>query len=75
MPPKPSVLLVRAAGVLLSLTLALALLKGAGLSRRVAEWSWWSVTALLWGPWAAVVMLVVLGIAWSLFVVLVRRAR
>ena len=74
MPPKPSVLLVRAVGVLLLLTLVLALLKGSGLS-RVADWSWWAVTAPLWGPWAAMVTLLLLGIAWSLFVVLVRRAR
>lgn len=69
---KPSTLLVRAAGVLLLLTLLLALLKGAGLS-RVADWSWWAVTAPLWGPWAAVVALLGVGVAWSLFVVLVRQ--
>ncbi|MDB5268030.1 MAG: hypothetical protein JWP58_1070 [Hymenobacter sp.] len=73
MTKKPSVLLVRAAGVLLLLTLLLALLKGTGLT-RVADWSWWAVTAPVWGPWAAAVVLVVVGIAWSLLL-LARRAR
>ena len=70
---KPTVFLVRAAGVLLLLSLGLVLLKQAGLT-RVAHWSWWAVTTPLWGPWAFVAVLTGLSLAWALLVAALRKS-
>ena len=70
---KPSLLLVRAAGVLLLITLVLALLRHAGLT-RVAHWSWWAITSPLWGPWALTALFTILSLIWAVLVAALRKA-
>jgi membrane protein YdbS with pleckstrin-like domain len=71
--PKPTILAARGAGLLLLLSLVLALLKQAGLT-RVAHWSWWVITSPLWSIWVFMVVLALLGVVWALLVVALRRS-
>jgi hypothetical protein len=56
-------------GAVVGIFLLLLGLKLTGVT-RVALWSWWLVTAPLWGPWA--LALLVLGVAWAFFTAVVR---
>lgn len=62
----------RFAGVMLLLTLTMALLKLAG-KLPVAAWSWWAITAPLWAPWLLALACGILVVAIRLLLQTVRR--
>lgn len=70
---KITTMAVRGAGILLLLSLVLALLKQAGLT-RVAHWSCLVITSPLWGIWVLMVVLALLGVLWAVLVAALRKS-